>query len=260
MARAPSIRPRSPLLPPSRPIRSRVLTLAIEASNPSLATSPPSVALGEPGGPITVEPIRPASRHDDDLAAAIDRLFARTATCRQDLRAVAVSIGPGGYTSLRMACATAQMVALALGIPCIPVPTAAVALTSVGAQVTRWPVAVALAGKADAAHVTLFPGPSGYSPSFSGLADAQAFLALGPALLISDEFLPVALADAAGRLGLRVIPTRLESPALLRVSGHFEPVSPEACVPLYGREPEAVTKWRALHAPRTVPDGPSSPS
>ena len=82
------------------------LTLAIETSNPSAHENAAGVALvrlreGEPQI-IGIEHLRTASRHDDALMPAIERLFDAANLAPQDLDRVAVSIGPGGYTSTRI--------------------------------------------------------------------------------------------------------------------------------------------------------------
>lgn len=238
-----------------------MLTLAIEASNPSLTASPPrcapGVALGSPDAVLDMEPIRPASRHDDDLIAALDRLGARTGVRPADIRQIAVSIGPGGYTSLRMACATAQMLGLSLGIPCISVPTAAVVLATLRSGLPqKGKVGVALAGKTDQAHLSVFPDARTPVPEYQGLASAADLIARDLRVLVADEHLPESLRNAARQNGLTVITTALDAGALLAISSQFQPGPPGLCVPYYGREPEAVTKWRVLHGGPVPPAGP----
>jgi hypothetical protein len=51
------------------------------------------------------EPLRSDHRHEDDLMPAIDRLFRAAGASPKDIRRVAVSAGPGGFTGLRSAIA-----------------------------------------------------------------------------------------------------------------------------------------------------------
>jgi tRNA threonylcarbamoyladenosine biosynthesis protein TsaB len=57
------------------------------------------------------------------LLPAVDALLAQEGRRLTDIGAIAVSQGPGNFTGLRLGLATAQGLALALGVPAVPVPT-----------------------------------------------------------------------------------------------------------------------------------------
>lgn len=57
------------------------------------------------------------------LLPALDGLLAQTGHNLPDVQAICVSQGPGNFTGLRLGLATAQGLALALGVPAVPVPT-----------------------------------------------------------------------------------------------------------------------------------------
>ena len=67
-----------------------------------------SVAVRDDSGRVHAEALRPGVPAGDDLVAAIDRLFARTGVAPRGIRAIGVSVGPGGFTGLRTAVATLQ--------------------------------------------------------------------------------------------------------------------------------------------------------
>jgi tRNA threonylcarbamoyladenosine biosynthesis protein TsaB len=75
-----------------------------------------AVALGGPGvdGP---------PRHAEQLAPAIRYLCEQTGSPLGHLSAIAVGIGPGMFTGLRVGVVTAKVLAQALRIPLIPVPS-----------------------------------------------------------------------------------------------------------------------------------------
>jgi len=57
--------------------------------------------------------------HTVELAPAIEQLFTRTGTRRQDLTGLAVAIGPGSFTSLRIGVAVVKGFSLALKLPIV---------------------------------------------------------------------------------------------------------------------------------------------
>ena len=66
---------------------------------------------------------RTASHHTVELAPAVADLMKRCAVKPADLNVVAVALGPGSFTSLRIGLAFAKGLALSLNIPIIGVPT-----------------------------------------------------------------------------------------------------------------------------------------
>jgi tRNA threonylcarbamoyladenosine biosynthesis protein TsaB len=64
-----------------------------------------------------------ALTHSERLMAVVDRLLQDCGWEVRSLDALAVSVGPGSFTGLRVGAATAKGLALALEIPVAPVPT-----------------------------------------------------------------------------------------------------------------------------------------
>lgn len=221
----------------------RVITLAIETSNP---TAPPGagVALGESGrGPprvLGVELLREPDRHDDDLAPAIDRLARRVGIVPGDLARVAVSVGPGGYTAIRTAVATAKMIAEATGARCVGVPSAAVAARRVDVS---GPFAVCLASKDDTTFATVF-APGARRHDEGRLIRGEDLSSLQVRALVADSYLPSPIRHAAESLGLAIVTPVLDPAACFEVSFDRPETDPSGVLPLYPREPDAVTLWR----------------
>lgn len=250
--------------------------LAIETSNPSagptgavtLASSQtvlagPGVAVGpidppregDPGV-IDTELLRTGARHDD-LLPAIERLFDRAGLSPRQIERVAVSIGPGGYTGVRIAVTAAAMIAQATGSRVVPVPTPRVIAWAINPACA--PVAIALASKRDAAHSTLFDDPGSGNDSWPGvgrdlgLIGADDLEQLSLRTLVGDDHLPEAMRTRAGALGLQIIPPVLSAAGVLALARTIAAVDPADARPFYPREPEAVTRWRELHP------GPDTP-
>lgn len=243
---------------------SRVI-LAIETSNPSAGPkgpvacargtvlAGPGVAIGlvEPAGsdgpgPIDAEPLDSAARHDD-LMPAIDRLVTRTGIDTARIARVAVSVGPGGYTGVRIAVTTAAMIARALGGRVAAVPTPSVAAWACPLDIG--PAVVCLASKRLGTHGTAFDDPAGkpLDGRDLGVIGADDLAQLGAAALIGDDHLPEPIRARARELGMRVIAPVLSAAGVLALGRLIEPIEPAAARPVYPRQPEAVTRWRQLH-------------
>lgn len=82
-----------------------------------------SVCLARNGVAMTAETSDQQRDHAAWLHPAIERIMAKDACKWSDLTAVAVSIGPGSYTGLRVGLSTAKGFCFALGIPLITVGT-----------------------------------------------------------------------------------------------------------------------------------------
>jgi len=63
------------------------------------------------------------AHHTTQVAPAIQELLARCDLSMQNIRAVAVAIGPGSFTSLRVGLSLAKGIALARQIPLLGIPT-----------------------------------------------------------------------------------------------------------------------------------------
>ena len=88
------------------------MLLALDTSTPLV-----SVALAQDGEVLTSATSDRPLQHGEQLAPMISRALAEVGALRQDVTAVAVGVGPGPYTGLRVGVVTARTFALALGIP-----------------------------------------------------------------------------------------------------------------------------------------------
>lgn len=87
------------------------------------STTHVGVALGVDGA-VFAHTSEPAERrHAEMLVPAIDALLRGAGLRPRDLDAVAVGIGPGLFTGLRVGVTTSMVMARALGVPVVAVPT-----------------------------------------------------------------------------------------------------------------------------------------
>ncbi len=249
------------------------LALAIETSNPSAVrgaqtqhntlgvciarceqvnsiTHPPSWTL------LHTEPLRTDNPQHDDLASCIDRCARVANITPRHINAICVSLGPGGFTSVRVAVVTAKMICEATGAACLGIPSAEVVMHAMKhvAQAAcaehQATTAVALASKGDNTYITLFDKNNNpIRPGF--LCDAEKLRSLHERdharTLIADQFLPQAMRERAAALGLTILEPTYSPLACIQAAVRHHPIEPAHLLPLYPREPEAVTKWRLLH-------------
>lgn len=214
-----------------------------------------SVAARAGDGPVVVEPVDASDRSREDLMPAIGRAFYRLGASPDALQAVMLNTGPGGFTGLRIAHATAQAMSLACGARIVTVGAghcarmASVMAGELPAQDAAW---VGLASKGDETWIELVSAGDGGAAAAGRSIEASAWHPLGGAWLISDEHLPDAWRRRVIELGVRLLPLRVEAEAVLRAGeallARGRHVPPEGAVPVYPREAEAVRLWRQRHA------------
>ncbi len=184
-----------------------------------------------------------AMKHAEQLAPLIDRALTDAGLVRQDLTAIAVGVGPGPFTGLRVGLVTARTLAFALDLPVYGVcsldvlAVEAVATGAVDPEVAEFAVATDARRK----EVYLARYDAGGARLEGPLVDKPAALATdGPVVGPGAELYPEAFphrvgptAPSAGWLARAVAEERVE----LR--------DPE---PLYLRRPDA----EAPHAPKRV--------
>ncbi|MEX1189423.1 MAG: tRNA (adenosine(37)-N6)-threonylcarbamoyltransferase complex dimerization subunit type 1 TsaB [Bacteroidia bacterium] len=87
------------------------------------ATALCSVALASEGKLISKFSISQGFKHAENLMPLCDQLIKESGISYNDLKAVAVSAGPGSYTGLRIGVSTAKGICYGLSTPLITVPT-----------------------------------------------------------------------------------------------------------------------------------------
>jgi tRNA threonylcarbamoyl adenosine modification protein YeaZ len=177
--------------------------------------------------PVAREQMPMAKGHAEALMPMLERLMASVEGGFASLGRVAVTVGPGSYTGLRVGLAAARAIGLAAGIPVVGVTTLA---ACAAALIGRAPGRI-IASAIDARHGQVYfqalneAGRSLVAPRLVSLRDAGRLIGAGPvsltgsgALLVAGEALAIGLDavvvdnDAApdvvwvARLGLRAEP------------------------------------------------------
>lgn len=180
----------------------------------AIDTSTRMLGLGlHSGESVLAETIWQTDRHHTiELGPQIALLLRRSRVAISDLTAVAVALGPGSYTGLRIGMAMAKGLSLAGGLKLVGVPTFEIL---VSAQPTRTEMILALieAGRGKVAGLWYKWGRRGWG-------------AQGDALLVTWEDLPGMIEDNAYLIGDI-------DPGLREALGRFEKIevaAPSNCV------------------------------
>jgi tRNA threonylcarbamoyladenosine biosynthesis protein TsaB len=185
--------------------------------------------------------------HSERLMGAVDRLLTDAGWTVRDLEGLAVSVGPGSFTGLRIGLSTVKGLAFALAVPIAAVP-------SLDAMATLLPfAALPVCPVLDARKREVYA--SLYRWDGAGMRREWEYLALAPADLARRLDEPVILiGDAADQIdspyAQRIRPPRRgPSPAAVGFLGHQrlvmgDTIAAADLVPIYLRPSEAELKRR----------------
>ena len=185
--------------------------------------------------------------HSERLMGTIDRLLTDAGWTVRDLEGLAVSVGPGSFTGLRIGLSTVKGLALALTIPIAAVPTLDAMATLL--PFAALPVCPVLDARKREVYTSL------YRWDGAAMRREWNYLALAPADLARRLDEPViVLGDAADQVdsphARRIRPPRRgPSPAAVGLLGHSrlamgDTIAPADLVPIYLRPSEAELKRR----------------
>ncbi len=194
--------------------------------------------------------LAPSRRHAESLSSLIGFLAEQAQCPLREVDAVAVDIGPGLFTGLRVGVATATSLAYALGIGVVPVRSTDAVARGAAALAGERPVAAVL----DARRRELYAAVPGLLEPFvaSPAVVLERLVALGRPLLVVGE--GAALLDLSSSPSLGAGPRRPPDPldvaelALAHLADDGRgTVEPHAVAPLYLRAPDAQITWDTRH-------------
>ena len=216
-----------------------MILVALDTASPSTVTG----VLRADGGVVEArDDPPPGSRgeHASRLLGLVEQALRESATEWRDVERIAVGVGPGGFTGLRIGIATARALAQAHGLPLVPVSSLAV-----------------LAAGGDGAVAAVLDARRG--EVFAGVWDGDREL-LAPVALAPEELaerlvaldVPLqAVGDGSVRFRQELegagvaVPVdgsavhRIAAAPLCRLGAAAEPAARDRLLPDYRREPDA---------------------
>jgi tRNA threonylcarbamoyl adenosine modification protein YeaZ len=166
-----------------------------------------AAVLNEPGTVVLAQSARPAGTRHDDVAAWTESLLHQAGGTFADIAWIAVGVGPGSFTGIRIAMSFAQGLALPRNLPVYGFTSfEALHLSALGARVLS----------DDQTSVAVIPANAGRLYVSHSLTDAGALIA-GESL---GAYSPPTSLEGS-RAGARVIVTPEVTPALTAQSSAF---------------------------------------
>ena len=204
------------------------------------------------GGILTSESIPMVRGHAEALMPLVARVMHASLLEFLELDRIAVTVGPGSFTGLRVGVAAARGIAVAAGKPAVGLTTLASYAAPYIAADDMTPLLTAIDARNDQVYMQLF-GPGGRTliqPRIASLRDAVRAAATGPARLVGSGAAIVAAAWPAGdRPPAIVDPARAPIIDWVAHLGAAAAQALELPKPLYLRAPDAQPQ-DAAHLPR----------
>lgn len=192
--------------------------------------------------PLAHESVAMERGHAEALLPLVAEVMGRTPGGFEALDRVAVTVGPGSYTGLRVGISAARAIGLAAGIPVIGVATLSALLAPMVAAESRRLLAAAI----DARHGHVYfhaIAPGGRTvapPALVGVRDAVRLIGSGPVLL-SGSGAPAVAAEALALRGNAAVFDAGVAVDVAWVARLGLAAQPDAALPkpLYLRSPQA---------------------
>lgn len=199
------------------------------------------VQAGEPL-PLAADTIPMDRGHAEALMPLLDRLSAQVDGGFESLDRVAVTVGPGSYTGLRVGISAARGIGLAAGIPVVGVATLSAYLAPLMVGEKRGLLTAAIDAKHGHIYIQAI-APGGRTiipPGLMTYRDAIRLLGSGP-IMIAGSAAPLLAAEARAQGVEALISDALSHPDIAWVARLGILADPNQALPkpLYLREPDA---------------------
>jgi tRNA threonylcarbamoyladenosine biosynthesis protein TsaB len=180
--------------------------------------------------------------HAERLMPMIEETVARSGIALGDIDRLAVSLGPGSFTGVRIGVAAARALALATGKPAVGVTSLAAmaheARQVLGDKAKGRLLAVAVDARAGMAYVQLFEhGGATSAPMLVASAEAAAMIGARRSCIVGSAAVAVAEAVTGGQAEAALVDLQPHARAVAALAADVAPGGPLR--PLYLRRPDA---------------------
>ncbi len=202
---------------------------------------------------------RPA--HVERMLVLADQLLAQARLPWGAVERIAVGVGPGTFTGLRIGVASARALAQSLGVPIVGVSSLQALAAGAESQAQGRPVLAALDARRGELFAAVYEGISELAPP-RAIAPQDIGRLLGEAVDAGGGEPPLAVGDGAIRFrsdlqaaGVMVPADaadvhRVSAAVICRLAVDAQPSAPEDVVPDYRRRPDAEVALPSLTSPR----------
>lgn len=171
--------------------------MRILAIDTALETCAACVTAEDAEAPLSAESLPMGRGHAESLLPLIERVIARVEGGFDAIDRVAVTVGPGSYTGLRVGLSAARAIGLSTGKPVVGVGTLSALLAPLLAEATEGTIAAAIDARHGAVYVQALGPGDGLAPAHLAIEVAAERLGTGPVLLTGSgaPLLAAALAE-----------------------------------------------------------------
>jgi tRNA threonylcarbamoyladenosine biosynthesis protein TsaB len=197
------------------------------------------VAADDAEAPLSAESLPMARGHAESLLPLIERVIARVEGGFEAIDRVAVTVGPGSYTGLRVGLSAARAIGLSTGKPVVGVGTLSALLAPLLAETVEGTIAAAIDARHGAVYVQALGQGDGLAPAHLTVEEAAERLGTGPVVLTGSGA-PL-LAAALAERGVKARVAGVGGPDIAAVASLGLVADPAQALarPLYLRGPDA---------------------
>jgi tRNA threonylcarbamoyladenosine biosynthesis protein TsaB len=197
------------------------------------------VAQDDADAPLSAETLPMARGHAESLLPLIERVIARVDGGFDAIDRVAVTVGPGSYTGLRVGLSAARAIGLSSGKPVVGVGTLSALLAPLLVDTVEGTLAAAIDARHGAVYIQALGQGEGLAPAHLSLEEAAARLGPGPVVLVGSGA-PL-LASALAQRGVQARVAGVGGPDVAAVASLGLVADPAQALPrpLYLRGPDA---------------------
>ncbi|MDP4002625.1 tRNA (adenosine(37)-N6)-threonylcarbamoyltransferase complex dimerization subunit type 1 TsaB [Methylobacterium sp. NEAU K] len=197
------------------------------------------VAADDADAPLSAESLPMVRGHAESLLPLIERVVARVEGGFEAIDRIAVTVGPGSYTGLRVGLSAARAIGLATGKPVVGVGTLSALLAPLLAESLEGMIAAAIDARHGAVYVQALGPSGGLAPAHLPVEAAAERLGPGPVVLIGSGAPLLAAALSARGVSARI--AGLGAPEIASVASLGLVADPSQALPrpLYLRGPDA---------------------